>query len=189
MEPAKEAFRLAFALDARKVAGDLAIGSTLAALSDGVRDSDLLWRLIRLAVEVRPPLAAFGGLLTDRTPDGRRFVDLKIGGLLPVTDLARVSAIQARVTSTATSERLHGAAAAGIVDPGEARALEEAFETFMELRIDRQIGCARRGLPADSRVEPVAIDPVSRSRLRESFRVVDHVQERLRREVGGGRFA
>lgn len=187
--PAKEAFRLAFALDARKVAGDLRIGPALATLSDGVRDSDLLWRLIRLAVEVRPPLGAFGGLLTDRAPDGRRSVDLKVGGLLPVTDLARVSAIRARVTSTETRERLRGAADAGVVAPGEARALEEAFETFMELRIDRQVARVRRGLPADSAVEPAALDPVSRSRLRESFRVVEHVQERLRREVGGGRLA
>jgi CBS domain-containing protein len=186
--PAREAFRLAFALDARKLAGDLRIEPVLARLSNGVRNSDLLWRLVRLAVEVRPPVGALGGLLTERAPDGRRVVDLKLGGLIPVTDVARVAALRARSSSTETRQRLRDAADADALDGGEARALEEAFETFMELRLDRQIGCMRRGLLIDSMEEPATLDPVSRSRLRESFRVIDHVQERLRREVGAGRF-
>ncbi|MEO8476197.1 MAG: putative nucleotidyltransferase substrate binding domain-containing protein [Actinomycetota bacterium] len=185
---AKVAFRLAFALDARKVAGDLRTESLLARLTDEVLGSDLLWRLARLAVEARPPVGALGGLVTERAADGRRVLDLKLGGLLPVTDIARVEAIRGHHSSTETHQRLRDSAAVGVIDHGEAQALLEAFDTFLELRLDRQVACVRRGLPVDSLEEPAALDPVSRTRLRASYRVVDHVQERLRREFGGGRF-
>jgi CBS domain-containing protein len=115
-------------------------------------------------------------------------VDLKRGGVLPVTDLARVGALRAGLTTVPTSARIRKAGAvAG--EPEEARNLEEAFDTFLELRLDRQAACVRAGEPVDATVEPATLDPVSRSRLRQSFRVVAHMQERVRADVGGGRIA
>lgn len=186
--PAQKAFLLTLALDLRKVAGPLHIDSVLGRLADGVRGSVLQWRVARLAVEFRPPIGALGGLLTDRRSDGTRVVDLKRGGLLAVTDLARLAAIRAGISSLATRERLHDAADAGSLDADEAQALEEAFDTFAELRLDRQINSIRRGEPVDSLVDPSTLDPVSRIRLRQSFRVVEHVQEHVRADVSGGRF-
>jgi CBS domain-containing protein len=185
--PGKDAFRLAFALDARKVGGDLRVQPAFARLVDEVRRSDRLLRLARMAVEVRPPIGALGGLVTERAADGRRVVDLKRAGLLPLTDLTRVEALRARSVASETRQRLRDAARAAVIDTDEARALEEALETFLELRLDRQVVCLERGRAADPFVEPATLDPVSRSRLRQSLRVVDHAQERLRRELGGGR--
>jgi len=127
-----------------------------------------------------------GGMVTERR-GGRRVIDLKQGGLLAVTDLARVAAIRCGLEATATLERLHGSVTGGSLEGGAARALEEAFETFNELRIDRQVQCVRTGEAVDAYVEPASLDPVSRSRLRQAFRVVDAAQARLHAELGGGR--
>jgi len=183
---ARSAFRLALALDLRKVAGPMEMAPTVGRLMDGVRAGDLGWRVARLAVEVRPPLGSLGGLATERR-DGRRVVDLKHGGLLAVTDLARLAALQGGVKATGTLERLQRAVAMGSLDGDEANALAEAFETFSELRFDRQVACVRGGWAVDSYVEPAGIDPVSRSRLRQAFRVVDRAQARLHAQLGGGR--
>ena len=133
-------------------------------------------------------MGTLGGLVTERH-DERRVVDLKKGGLLGVTDLARVAAVRGGVASSSTRERLHDSVAVGALELDEARALEEAFETFMEIRMDRQVECVRRGDAVDSLVEPAAMDPVNRSRLRQAFRVVDVAQARLRGAFAGGRFA
>lgn len=183
---ARTAFLLALALDARKVAGPLPVDDALARLRVGVRESDLLLRIARLAVEIRPPIGAFGGLVTERADDGSRMVDLKRGGLLPVTDLARVGALWAGLASVRTAKRIRETGALAY-EPEEARSLGEAFDTFLELRLDRQAACVRAGEPVDSRVDPAALDPVSRIRLRQSFRVVAHLQDRVRADIGGGR--
>ncbi len=184
---AQSTFLLALALDLRKVAGSLKMDDHLRDLTHSVRGTELGWRIARLAAEVRPPVGQFGGLVTERLDD-RRVLDLKQGGLLAVTDLARVAAIRCGSLARSTHGRLTDAVAGGSLDHDEARDLRGAFETFGELRIDRQIACHRRGAPIDSLVEPAALGSVSRSRLRQAFRVVDAAQGRLRGAVGGGRF-
>ena len=183
---ARTAFLLALAIDLRRVAGPLSVEVTIRRLMDGVRRSELGLRVARLAVEIRPPLGSLGGMVTERR-GGRRVIDLKQGGLLAVTDLARVAAIRCGLEATATLERLHGSVTGGSLEGEAARALEEAFETFNELRIDRQVQCVRTGEEVDAYVEPASLDPVSRSRLRQAFRVVDAAQARLHAELGGGR--
>jgi CBS domain-containing protein len=180
-------FRLALALDLRKVAGPLRIDAAAARLHAGLREPDVRWRVARLAIDARPPIGSFGGLETERR--GRhRVVDVKRGGLLAVTDLARVAASDGGIDEISTVPRLRRSAEVGTLHPDAARALEEAFETFGELRFDHQVASFRRGRPADSLVEPASLDPVSRIRLREAFRVVDAAQADLRTAVGGGRF-
>jgi CBS domain-containing protein len=185
--PSRSVFLLTLALDLRKVAGPLRVDGAARRLVKAARSGARFWRLARLAVEQRPPLGALGGLLTERTQDGRRTVDLKQGGLLAVTDLARLRAIQHGVAATGTVERLRDPAVVVALGEDEARALEEAFATFVELRLDRQAAAPGHRAALDTSVEPAALDPISRIRLRQSFRVVDHVQDGVRRELGIGR--
>jgi CBS domain-containing protein len=186
-EGSRGAFRLAIALDVRKVAGTLVVEEAVQRLREGARSPEVRWRVARLASDVRPPIGAFGGLETHRLA-GRRVVDVKLGGLLPVTDLARAVALGGREPSISTSDRLRAAAAIGAVSSDTALALEEAFETFRELRVERQVGCLRADEEMDDLIEPSRLDAVSRIRLREAFRVVDAAQADLRAAVGGGRF-
>lgn len=188
--PAREAFRTTIAIDARKVAGSLDVTPWLRRLREGVRrDPRLLWRVSRLAVERRPPIGHLGGMTTHRTDDGRRVVDVKTGGLLPVTDLARLLDVRGRGLAVNTRDRLHGATRTGQLPKEFSQALEAAFETFQEVRIDHQLRSLSERRGPDDAVEPSALESVTRSRLRQAFRIVAQIQEGFRAELGGGRLA
>jgi CBS domain-containing protein len=141
----------------------------------------------RLALGSQPPISPFGTLVTER--DGRRrYVDVKAGGLLPVTDLARAAALQAGADDVETHRRLSAAAQGGALTDADAAALHEAFETFQELRLECDSERLRAGSEPDGRVDPTTLDPINRIRLREAFKVVAEAQSHLRASAGGGRF-
>jgi len=188
--PSREAFRTTIALDLRKVAGPLDVAASAERLREGVaRNRKLHWHVSRLAVEQRPPVGPLGGLVTHRLEDGRRGVDVKRGGLLPVTDLARLLELRGGSGAVETGARLRGAVTSGQLLEEEAQTLEAAFETFQEVRLNHQLQRLSEGRPLESIVEPSRLEPITRSRLRQAFRIVAHIQEGFRAELGGGRLA
>ncbi len=186
----REAFRSTIALDLRRVSGPLDTSELRRRLREGVRaDGRLGWHVTRLALEIRPPTGHLGGIATQRLPDGRRVVDVKSGGLLPVTDLARLLDLRGGGGATGTRERLRRAASRGAIGQGSAEALEAAFETFQEVRLDHELQLVGEGRPVDHLVDPSELEPVTRGRLRQAFRIVADIQEGFRAELGGSRLA
>ena len=88
-----------------------------------------------------------------------------------------------------TGARLRGAVTSGQLLEEEAQTLEAAFETFQEVRLNHQLQRLSEGRPLESIVEPSRLEPITRSRLRQAFRIVAHIQEGFRAELGGGRLA
>lgn len=188
--PSREAFRTTIALDLRKVAGPLDVVASTRRLREEVRgDPRLFWHVSRLAVEQRPPVGPLGGLLTQRLDAERRGIDVKSGGLLPVTDLARLLDLRGGNRAVGTRARLRGAVTSGLLEEEQSQTLEAAFETFQEVRLNHQLQLITQGQPPDSIVEPSRLEPLTRSRLRHAFRIVAHIQEGFRAELGGGRLA
>ncbi|HSL09814.1 MAG TPA: putative nucleotidyltransferase substrate binding domain-containing protein, partial [Actinomycetota bacterium] len=187
-EPASHAaFVTAIAFDRRKVAGALDVGGWASLVAAAGRHAGFVHRSMRLALEQRPPLGLLGTVRTTRADgDGAR-VDLKAGGLLPVVDLARALAIAAGSTELGTLARLREARTAGILEADDADAMIAAFGLLLELRLEHHVRRAGAALPVDDLVDPGELDPIARGGLREAFRAIAHVQERLGREMSASR--
>jgi CBS domain-containing protein len=182
-------FATGIALDHRVVAGPFDPTDDLLELQATARRSPaFLWRLTRLAIEARPPLGFRGDVVVGRIGEEEGVLDVKAGGLLPVTDLARIHAIRAGITATSTIERLRGAATAGAIAPDTADALAEAFHVFLDVRLDHQAAQVTRGEPPDNLIDPSRLGRIDRGRLRDAFRIVAGVQRDLSRGVSGSRF-
>jgi CBS domain-containing protein len=121
------------------------------------------------------PLGRRARVVTDR--DGR--VDLKLGGALPIANLARLHAFAAGITVSGTVDRLVAAQNTGQLDADTATALREAFETVTRIRLEHHAACLADGRPADNRVDPQALPPLRRAGLREALRAVAAAQRRL----------
>lgn len=174
------AFFSGVAMDARQVAGELdAIGMFRDGMARLARSPGFRRRLERLALEQRAPIGRFGRLLVRDLGDRDDVVDVKSGGLLPITELARLAAADAGSVAVPTLARLHDAAAAGTLDPERAEALEEAFTTLWEVRLHHQVRCHREGLSPDDLIDPEALGPLARARLKDALRVVHHEQRAL----------
>jgi CBS domain-containing protein len=135
--------------------------------------------LLRAAVEQRPD----GGLLQHaiRLPVGgrRRRFDAKERAIAPICDIARWAGIVAGVRSLSTPDRLRGAADDGVLAADDARALEEAHLLLSDLRLEHQARQIAAGETPDDELDPEALDPLTRSYVRDALRVIAHVQRRL----------
>jgi CBS domain-containing protein len=139
----------------------------------------LLRLLARFALSHRPPTGFFRGLVVDWMGEHRGQLDLKHGGLLPITDLARWAGMGAGVTSASTTERLRAAAGAGTLSEADARTLEDAFTLITALRVEHQVGQLRAGGNPDDHVDPARLSSLTRRHLKEAFRAVASIQRHV----------
>jgi CBS domain-containing protein len=149
----------------------------------------LLRMLARFALSHRPAARRFRGLVVDQGGEHPGTLDLKVGGLVPILDLARWGAIAAGVTSATTPERLRAAAEAGTLTPADAHTLEDAFELINNLRLEHQVAQLRAGRRPDDHVDPEALSSLMRVQLRQALRAVATIQKRVAAELGAGRHA
>jgi DNA polymerase-3 subunit epsilon/CBS domain-containing protein len=101
---------------------------------------------------LRAPLGYFGGW---QKLDGR--VDLKRGGLMPITAAARLLAMRFSIDERATPARIARAAADGRLPAGDARLLTRLHGDLMDLILRQQIADLRAGLKPSTRVDVRAL--------------------------------
>jgi CBS domain-containing protein len=165
--------------DARPVAGDGAVPSMREMLAESEKRDPLLRLLGRLALAHRMPTGFMRNIVVEHGGEHRGHFDIKRGGLLPITDIARYAGAVAGSPYTSTPARLRAGAEAGVLRPDEARTLEEAFDLFASLRIEHQVEQLRNSVKPDNFVDPKSLNNLTRRYVREAFRAVSAVQRAL----------
>lgn len=146
----------------------------------------LLRLMLSLALANRPPVGRLRNLVVESSGEHRGLLDIKHGGLLPVTSIARYASLAAgTIGPRSTPERLRAADAAGTLASDFARTLSEAFKLFQGFRLDHQVQQIRCGIESDDYLDPEAMDPPQRRHLRDAFREVRAVQKKLDRQLSG----
>ena len=173
------------ALDYRRVAGSLDIESTLDGLiRRASRDTMLARRLAHTAVELRPPTGFFRDFVVEAKGSRVGTLDVKHGGITPITNLARAHAIGAGLTGNRTLWRLREVVATGALDPDLGAGLEEAFRLLWKVRLEHQAAQTLAGVPPDDSVNPGSLGPLSRRGLKDAFRLIARAQKALGSEMG-----
>jgi len=146
----------------------------------------LLRLMLGLALNNKPALHLLGEFAVERSGEHRGRLDIKEGGLLPVTSIARYASLAAgAIAAGSTAERLDEAAAAGTLDRDFAATLREGFEASQDVRLEHQVRQIEGGIEPDDYVDPKALDPARRRRLRDAFKSVKGVQRALGRRLSG----
>jgi len=143
----------------------------------------LLRLMARYALSYRPPTGFLRDIVVEHSGDHKGRLDIKHGGLLPITDLARWAGMAAGATETSTRGRLRAAREAGVLTDSDGRVLGEAFALVGALRLDHQVEQIRAGRPPDDHLRPEALTPLTRSYLKDAFRAVASVQRRIDTEI------
>jgi CBS domain-containing protein len=153
----------------------------------------LLRLMLKVALVHRPPTGFLRfrdpprDLVVEHSGEHKGRLDIKHGGLLPITAIARYASLAAGATVTSTTERLTVAGTAGTLDSNLSTTLKEAFELFSGLRLEHQVEQIRRGIEPDNYIDPMALNPLTRRYLRDAFSAVRGVQRRLRGQLSGER--
>lgn len=135
--------------------------------------------LLEYTLSSRPPIGFVRNLVVEHSGEHRGQLSLKRGGLRPVTSLSRWVAVMTGDTHGTTSQRLRRGAAEGLLTADESESLVGAHEHLYGLLLQQEVAAIRAGEPASTYLDPGELDSLSRRHLRESFRAIAHVQDRL----------
>lgn len=136
--------------------------------------------MLSLALAHKPPVGLLRDFVLERSGEHRGRLDIKHGGLLPVTSIARYASLAAgAISSRSTPERLSAAESAGTLDIASAQSLRDAFELFQGLRLEHHVEQIHSEIEPDDYLDPAALNPDRRRHLRDAFREVRAVQKKL----------
>lgn len=140
------------------------------------KNSIFVAHMISNSLKHTPPLGLLRGFATIRSGEHRNHIDMKMNGVVPVADLARVYALQGRLGAANTRARLSGAEEAGVISASGARDLIEAYDLIATMRLENQAHLIKSGRRPDNFLAPSDLSDFERSHLRDAFVVVRTMQ-------------
>ncbi|MBI2307422.1 MAG: cyclic nucleotide-binding/CBS domain-containing protein [Rhodocyclales bacterium] len=176
-------------LDLRVIRGDPALLAPVHAtvVRECAQHELFLARMTANALANRPPLGFFRNFLLEHGGAHVDAFDIKRGGLLPISDLARVHALAAGRAEIGTLARLHAVAGGPTLSAEGAQELAEAFEFLGGLRLRHQSAQLRRGETPDNLIAPAALSALERAELKAAFAAIGRQQAVLAQRYAVGR--
>ncbi|BBO71128.1 nucleotidyltransferase family protein [Desulfosarcina alkanivorans] len=133
--------------------------------------------LAKNALNNRPPLGFLRQFVVEKSGEHNNGLNLKLRGLTPVVDAARVLALELGVTSTNTLKRLKAATKKKVLRPDFLAAIDDAYDYINFIRIDHHLKAREAGTQMNNFVDPALLNPMERKVLKESFTVISQLQE------------
>ena len=150
-------------------------------LARNVPDRSLFLRLMaENALRNAPPLGVLRDFAVERHADAQDSLDLKLNGVAPFVDAARILSLAAGDQHTGTVERLRALVSLRRLDTAEVDAWVDAFHFIQMLRLRHQQQQAASGHAPDNFLQPDRLNDLERRILKEAFRQSRKLQERLR---------
>ena len=145
-----------------------------------VADNSLFQRMLaENALRQRPPVGRFRDFVVARKGAEKDTLDLKVQGLTPFVDGARLLALAHGIKACNTLERLRALIARNVIDPLDGAAYEEAYHFIQQTRMQQHQTQAHQGQPYSNRLDPESLNHLDRRILRESFRQAQRLQSSL----------
>lgn len=133
------------------------------------------------ALQHQPPLGIFKGFVLEKDGEGGKALDMKLRGVVPVIDLARVRALAVGAPALNTMERLDAISQAGGMTESAVADLRDAFEFISTLRLHHQAAQIEADHAPDNFLNPKEISALERRYLKDAFEVVSDLQNSLSR--------
>ena len=148
---------------------------------DQVADNRLFQRMMAAnALRQRPPVGRFREFVLTRSGnDKAATLDLKVQGLTPFVDGARLLALANGIHANNTLERLRQLVIKEVIDTLDGGAYEEAYHFIQQTRMQQHQLQTRQHLPYSNRVDPDSLNDLDRRILRESLRQAQRLQSSL----------
>jgi len=127
----------------------------------------------------RPPLGFFRRFVQEHDGSQSEGLNLKHRGIVPITDLVRIRALEAGVREANTFRRIEQATAAGVMNENDASSLRDALILINRIRISHQSAQMAAGEKPTNFVPPENLSPLMRRNLKAAFMLVIEAQSAL----------
>jgi CBS domain-containing protein len=170
--------------DFRAVHGE---ASLVAALRDWLagyaRDRGrFLFLMVQNALGNPPPLGLIRDFALARGGEHPGTIDLKVNGVQPFVEAARIFSLADGVTATGTLDRLAGIAGVRGIAAAELDAWVGAFRLIQVLRLGLNAAQHTRGEPLHNHLNPATLNDGERHSLKQALRQARNLQARLARD-------
>ncbi len=151
-----------------------------ASIRGAAKQNELFLALMaKNAVNFQPPLGFFRQFVLEKSGEHKNTLDLKLHGIMPIVEIARIRSLAAGELRITTRNRLKAAAKAGEISEDDAASLTDALDFIEKLRIEHQSAQLRAGDPADNFLAPASLSPLVRHNLKSAFSQVRTSQAAL----------
>jgi CBS domain-containing protein len=175
--------RVSIFFDVRAVYGDQLLAAQitegLGETGSGRGKGVFMTALARQAAGYDVPLGFFRRFVLASHGEHRETLEIKASGLMPLTDLVRVRALEAGVTVPGTQARIAQLLDANRLSRRDADRLAGAHTLLAGLRVRLHAEQVRRGEEPHNHLDPTAISHAERAALREAFLVIREAQRGL----------
>jgi CBS domain-containing protein len=167
--------------DIRCVHGECALVEGLQEHAIGRAKDDRIFRrfMAANALKHRPPLGFFRRFVQEDDGSQSEGLNLKHRGIVPITDLVRIRALEAGINEANTFRRIEKAAAAGVMNKKDASSLRDALILINRIRICHQSEQMMAGEKPTNFVPPEQLSPLMRRNLKAAFMLVQEAQNAL----------
>ncbi len=127
----------------------------------------------------RPPLGFFRRFVQEHDGSQSEGLNLKHRGIVPITDLVRIRALEGGIKVANTFRRIEQATAAGVMNESDASSLRDALILINRIRISHQSSQMTAGEKPSNYVPPEQLSPLMRRNLKAAFMLVLEAQNAL----------
>jgi len=142
-------------------------------------NSTFLRLMAENALRNHPPLGLVRDFVVASGGEHPHTIDLKVNGVTPFVDGARLFSLANGIPATNTIARFRAAAERGVLRKDEADAWCDAYSFIQLLRMRGHQSQASQGLALDNRIDPDSLNDLDRRILKEAFRQARKLQTRL----------
>ncbi|UZE97327.1 DUF294 nucleotidyltransferase-like domain-containing protein [Alkalimarinus alittae] len=167
-------------LDMRPIWGDEKIATDMfKRVVAAIQKNTLFQKMMAVcAMHNRPPLNMFKGFVYAKGGE-KNTLDLKIQGLTPFVDAARILSLGRGIIESNTIDRIQALVECGAMDRKDANAWIESYGLIQLLRMRNHQELSRHGKTLTNRISPAQLNQLDQRILREAFRQAKRLQHKL----------
>jgi CBS domain-containing protein len=135
--------------------------------------------MVQNALESRPPLGKIRDFSTEDAPGAPHTVNLKLHGVRPFVDAARIYALAHALPQTNTAERLRAARERTGMSASETEAIVQAFFYVQQVRLRNQAAIGKLTEENANRIDPDRLNELEKQVLKQAFLQARKLQSRL----------
>ncbi|EDP75129.1 putative nucleotidyltransferase substrate binding domain-containing protein [Hydrogenivirga sp. 128-5-R1-1] len=128
------------------------------------------------AIRFKPPIGFMKRFVLETKGEHRGELDIKKGGIFPITQGVRALSLKGKARETSTLDRIEKLREKNLLPPDMASDLSEAYTFLQTLRLKNQIEKLREGMSPDNYVNPEKLGKLERDLLKDSLRIVEDFQ-------------
>lgn len=127
----------------------------------------------------RPPIGFFRRFVQEDDGTHSEGLNLKHRGIVPITDLVRMRALEGGISEANTFRRLEQVVELGVMNRSDARSLRDALVLINRIRLSHQAEQMAAGQKPSNFVPPDELSPLMRRNLKAAFMLVVEAQKAL----------